>query len=279
MLAYRPARFYDRHGASRFRDEASQPTIAVYDPQGAVLAALACRPSLQRTSSLAVARLAASKHWRPSSLVGADALTEAQSHFERAVRRGRQSGHVVVVLEQKSPLRYQALPGAMESTDDAGSIGFVEVARTIPFSPDLRSEDFIGWSGRSSSLYRRAYRKPTGGGQSLVQCDRGLQDTALAQMPVGKGLLLLSQLNVESSLATSAVAQKLLLNLVAFAAAYHPVVRPVVVAAPADWAARPRAERSAGVLFGDGKRRRPARRARRSPTDNRRGQRDACPSR
>ena len=45
-------------------------------------------------------------------------------------------------------------------------------------------------------MYRNAYVKPTRGGKSLVQVGPRLDYSALVEVPVGKGVMYLSQLDI-----------------------------------------------------------------------------------
>ena len=207
--------------ASRFCPEPGR--IAVYDPSGRVQTFLRGH-GIAFTPAPSLAQVPAAK----VLVVGADALTPAQS-ASSALSAYAAPGRTVIVLEQKNPLRYQGLPGDMETSTDAGDIAFLE----DPDSPVLRGlepRDFFTW-GADGTVYAGAYRKPTSGGRSLVQCDFRLQDTALAEMTPGKGLMLLSQLTVGHKMADNAVAQRLLLNMVAYGLSYRQVFRPVSVAA------------------------------------------------
>ncbi|MBM3498752.1 MAG: hypothetical protein FJX74_08780 [Armatimonadetes bacterium] len=125
----------------------------------------------------------------------------------------------VIVLEQTDPLRYQGLPCEMSAATNAGRTAFGEDVEH-PALQGLQQKDFFTW-GADTLVYRNAYEKPARGAKSLVQCDDQLRHTALAEVPVGQGLMLLSQLTVGEHLGTSAVAQQLLLNLVAYAASYR----------------------------------------------------------
>jgi beta-galactosidase len=164
-------------------------------------------------------------------VVGKDALDVAESTSSR-LAAWASAGRTVIVLEQQNPLQYQALPAAMEPTNDTGRIAYAD----DPNHPALRGltdRDFFTW-GPEQVVFDRAYQKPTAGARSLIQCGNRLADTALAEVPVGKGLLLLSQLRVGETVGSNAVARRLLANLVSYGASYKPRVRPVVVAAQAD---------------------------------------------
>ncbi|MGA2034489.1 MAG: glycoside hydrolase family 2 TIM barrel-domain containing protein [Thermoguttaceae bacterium] len=159
-------------------------------------------------------------------LIGKDAIGAVESgssKFQVYAAPGRS----VIVLEQRHPLRYQALPADLALSENEGRTAFIENLEH-PIFAGLAQQDFFTWAG-DHVVYRNAYGKPTRGGKSLVQCDNRLADTALAEVPVGKGLLLVSQLLVGEKLPTSAAAQRLLANLIGYAAAYRLEHRPVAV--------------------------------------------------
>ncbi|MCA1595700.1 MAG: hypothetical protein LC772_04660, partial [Chloroflexi bacterium] len=161
-------------------------------------------------------------------LIGADALNPAESASSRLAAYAS-AGRAVIVLDQKNPLRYQALPGAMPPATNQGYIAFAENLDD-PVLQGLEQKDFFTW-GQDGLVYRNAYLKPTSGGKSLVECGDELNYTALAEMDAGKGVLLLSQLVIEKDLPTDAAAQRLMVNLLAYAASYRRVFKPVEVAA------------------------------------------------
>ena len=67
--------------------------------------------------------------------------------------------------------------------------------------------------------------------QESIQCGHLLQYSNLLQAPVGKGLLLLSQLVVAEKLADNAFAETLLQNMLAYGVTYKQTFRPVFVVA------------------------------------------------
>ena len=68
----------------------------------------------------------------------------------------RSAGKRVVVLDQKEPLRYQAIqPAEMEAAANEGRIAFIEDT-THPAVRGLRHEDFFTWSP-GEVVYRNAY--------------------------------------------------------------------------------------------------------------------------
>jgi beta-galactosidase len=193
--------------------------LAVYDPEGKVATYL----TGQKVAFRRLTTLANLPSDARVLLIGPDALSEAQSTDPRLAAYAL-DGHRVLLLEQKNPLKYQALPAAMEAENSGGAYGFVEDP-THPALRGLASSDFQAWGGRR--LYERAYLKPERGARSLVQVGERLSRTALAELPLGEGLLVLCQLEVGQNLATEAPARQLLANLVDYAQTYRRIERPV----------------------------------------------------
>ena len=195
----------------------------VYDPQGAVSAYFTAHKipftPLRDLESLPT---------RPSVLIiGKDALSAAESTSTRLAAFAS-TGSRVIVMEQKFPLKYQALPAEMDVAENYGSFAFAEDLNH-PVLRGLQQKDFFVWNG-DGLLYRNAYKKAERGAKSLVQCDVKLGNTALIEVPTGDGVILLSQLIIGEKLGTNAVAKKLLLNLIDYAASYKIEFRQVVAA-------------------------------------------------
>ena len=197
--------------------------LVVYDPQGAASAFLKER-RIPFTPVTALSQLPAEGK---VLLVGRDALDEAESASSRLAAYAA-GGRRVVVLEQAHPLRYQGLPAEMEAAENRGFTAFGEDAEH-PALRGLKDPDFFTW-GAGRPVYRGAYEKPVRGARSLVQCDDRLRFTALVEVPVGPGLMLLSQLSVAEQLDANPVARQLLLNLLGHAATYRIEFRPVTAA-------------------------------------------------
>ena len=98
-----------------------------------------------------------------------------------------------------------------------GGTAFIEDA-SHPALRGLKDKDFFTW-GPGHRVFRNAYVKPTRGGKSLVQCGPRLQYSALVEVPVGKGVIYLCQLDLGGKLAANAVARQVLVNLSAAARA------------------------------------------------------------
>jgi beta-galactosidase len=197
-----------------------EKALAVYDPAGTA-AAFLTEAGVKFTP---LADLKTLPEGARTLLIGKDALDATESTSSRLAAYAS-AGRSVIVLEQAHPLRFQALPAEMEAETNDGRVGFLE-------DPDhaalkgLKDKDLFTW-GPDELLYRNAYKKPTRGARSLVQCGDTLRNSALVEVPAGQGVLLLSQLRVGEKVAENAPAQQLLLNLVGYAAGYKQVFRPV----------------------------------------------------
>lgn len=231
-----------RNGQEVFRDEkpafvikpaaTDAPAVAadhlvVFDPKGIVTGHLA---------SLGIAHIAVGKPQDiPDTadvvIVGPDAITEQGAADNRWFRLASE-GKKVLVLDQEHPLRLQAVPTNAAVSDKTGRIGFIENANH-PVFRGLEDADFFCW-GNDHILYRNAYSKGTRGGRSLVQCDARLACSALIECPVNDGVLMLSQLAMRDTLASTGVAQQVFANMLSYLAAYERVYRDAVVVLPED---------------------------------------------
>ncbi|MGI6494478.1 MAG: sugar-binding domain-containing protein [Kiritimatiellia bacterium] len=203
------------------RAPAPAGAIAVFDPHDAVAPTLSkLRVPFVRVASLANPPAA------KVLLVGPDALVPADS-TSPALAAHAAAGHAVVVLDQTHPLEHRALPAEMETVSTntepwaaSGNTGFIEDS-AHPVFTGLANKDFFTWGGAAGApMYRNAYTKPEKGGRSLLQVGPCLGHTALVEVPVGKGVLLLSQLAIGGRLERNATAQRLLLNLIETGLAY-----------------------------------------------------------
>ncbi len=196
------------------------PALGVWDPNGKVAPFLKAA-GVSFTALNGLENIPATVK---TLLVGPNALSEADSTQPTiaafALRGGR-----AIVLEQKHALRYQALPTALEPKENQGEFAFPEDLQH-PVLAGLAASDFWAWSGDGTS-YRNAYVKPVKGAKSLVQCQERLTQSALLEVPVGEGVVLLSQLLVGEKLGSSVVAQTVLKNLLGYAGTYKLVTRPV----------------------------------------------------
>jgi beta-galactosidase len=174
--------------------------LVVFDPQGNVAAYLKSR-AVPFTRVTSLETLPANGQ---VLVVGKDAISESDSTSTRLAAYAA-TGRTVIVLEQKTPLKYGALQAEMETSNATGNVGFIEDSNH-PALRNLKDKDFFTW-GVNQPLYRNAYVKPTRGAKSLVQTHTRLLNSALVEIPTGKGLMLLSQLTVGEELPTNRVAQ------------------------------------------------------------------------
>ncbi len=247
-----------RGGAQVYRDErtlrllapavVAKPALkatelAVHDPAGAIAAHLKTR-GIPFTSTASLDEIPATTK---VLIIGPDAIPRERATdtlwYQRAAK-----GLKVLVLDQRFPLRYRAIPADIEPFDDQPSVwarmqaeagkaqpelrgryGFIEDASHPAFT-GLVQDDFFTWTG-DHVVYRNPYRKGSTGYRSLFQCEEGLGATALAECPAGEGLLMLSQLAIGEKIATSAVAQQVFAQLLNHAAAYAPVRRTISLSA------------------------------------------------
>ncbi len=164
-------------------------------------------------------------------VVGPDTLTARDSTDGRWQELAG-SGMRIIVLDQPEPLHFQAVPANLETTGMSGHVAFAEDL-THPAFKDLGQADLSTWSG-DGLVYRNAYRKATSGAKSLVQCDEALGYSALSEVPVGTGLMLLSQLAMGGKLGAaagdSAATDRVFDNLLAYAASYRLVQKQTATA-------------------------------------------------
>ncbi len=161
-------------------------------------------------------------------LVGPNALSARQSGSSRLAAWAL-SGRRVIVLEQKHPLVYESTPANLRTAENICYTGF-----GMNFSGrvlrGLRQKDFFTW-GQRQIIAVHPYHRPQRAATPLVVCGNRLADAALVEVPVGKGMLYLSQLRIGTTLKSNAVAQTLLLNLLNAAQHYVLIHRPVKVVA------------------------------------------------
>ncbi|MGO9115205.1 MAG: glycoside hydrolase family 2 TIM barrel-domain containing protein [Thermoguttaceae bacterium] len=194
--------------------------LCVVDPAGGVAAFLKDRSIPFK----AVDDLASLPKSAKVLVVGKDALDAVESTSSRLAALASE-GRAVIVLEQKNPLKYQALPAEIETAANLGRVAFAEDLEHPAFR-GLAQTDFFTWAP-DEILFRNAYAKPVRGAKSLVQCGKLLQNSGLVEVQAGKGVLLLSQLVIGEKLSHNPVAQTLLANLIRYGATYKQVFRPV----------------------------------------------------
>jgi beta-galactosidase len=197
--------------------------LLVFDPHGAARGFL----QAQNVACTAVTNLDLLPVSGRVLVVGRDALDARECASSRLAAYAA-AGRRVIVLDQTHPLRYQGLPAEMETAQNSGQTAFLEDA-SHAVAANLLDRDFFTW-GPGRPVYRNAYEKPGRGGRSLVQCHDRLRHTALAEVAVDKGLLLLCQLAVGEQIEANPVAQQLLLNLLGYAASYRQEFAPVAAA-------------------------------------------------
>ena len=189
--------------------------LFVYDPKGGLAPFLAARGIGCTALDHFSAPEAAGAVW----VIGQDALSAADADTTACAAYAADGGRVIV-LDQEHPLRYQAIAPAEIATDaNEGRIAFGEDFSN-PMLQGLADKDFFTWEP-DEVVWRDAYKKPKSGAQSLLQCNVSLTNSALLEVKVGTGLLVLCQLVVEDKLATNAVPQQLLTNLLTYASGYH----------------------------------------------------------
>ncbi|MFZ4507526.1 MAG: sugar-binding domain-containing protein [Fimbriimonas sp.] len=213
--------------------------LVVWDPSGKVGAFLRS----QAVGFRPISSLAGVDAATLVLVVGPNALDEQEGARSRLAALAEQ-GKRIIVLEQANPVRYQGLPAEMEVAKNEGRIAYLEDA-SHPALRGLTDRDFYTW-GADQVVYRNAYLKPIRGAKSLIQCEPRLANSALSEVPVGQGLMLLCQIRVGEKLASSAVARQLLVNLLGYSARYKLTYRPVTLIAGNDLGLS-RAVETAGV--------------------------------
>ncbi len=201
-------------------DDLKSKGLAVYDPSGGTAVALK-RLGVPFHSVQSLDRL--SKETKVL-VVGSNAVKGDETTSTRLAAYAS-LGHAVVVLDQIHPLKYQAIPADIELApwsrkNDFGTevptaegcTAFIEDT-SHPALLGLEDKDFFTW-GQGHRVFHDAYVKPTRGGKSLVQCGPRLEYSALVEVPVGQGILVLCQLDMGDKLAHNSVAQQLLMNLI-----------------------------------------------------------------
>ncbi len=170
-------------------------------------------------------------------IVGRDAIGAGDATSSRLAAYAS-AGRAVIVLEQDHPLKYGATPAGLEPAsstvrDGSGIEATVAEGRTAfiedpghPAFRGLRPKDFFTW-GPDHVVYRKPYVKPARDGRSLVQVGPRLVNSALVEVPVGRGVLILGQLAVGEKLASNPVARRLLANLIDYGSGYRREFRGV----------------------------------------------------
>ncbi|MCL1887468.1 MAG: hypothetical protein FWF96_01175, partial [Kiritimatiellaeota bacterium] len=201
--------------------DTAQNDLVVFDPEGAVTAFL----KAQNIGCAVVASLdELPQDWK-ILLIGGNALDPAEGASSRLAAFAA-TGRRVIVLDQDHPLRHQGMPAEMAFSGGQGFTAFIEDT-SHPVFANLADKDFFAWTAFDTPVYRNVYDKPARGARSLMQCHNNLRHTALAEIPVGTGLILACQVNVTAGFAENPVARQLVLNLLGHAAAYKLEFAPV----------------------------------------------------
>lgn len=203
------------------KPRASGP-ILVWDPDGAAARRLASR----RIPFNQVGSFAEIPDRFGLLIVGKNAVAQNEATDSRWMALAA-AGNRIVVLDQKFPLHFQALPADLEPTSLDGHSAFIQEPNH-PVFDGLQDSDFFVWDG-DGAVYRKAYRKASRGARSLAHCDNELAYSALSACPVNDGLIVVSQFALGQRLESSAVAQRLFDNLVAYAASYRLEEKPVAL--------------------------------------------------
>ncbi len=161
-------------------------------------------------------------------LVGPNALSARESGASR-LEAWAVGGRRVIVLEQKHPLEYESTPADLTTAYNVCYTGFgINFAGRV--LRGLRQKDFFTW-GNSAIIAVHPYHQPHRAATPVVVCGNRLADAALVEVPVGKGMLYLSQLRIGTTLQRNAVARVLLMNLLNAAQRYVLIHRPVKLVA------------------------------------------------
>ena len=166
------------------------------------------------------------QHGKTILLVGKNAIRPETSD-STALRSFAAQGNSVIVLEQQHPLRYGALGCEMETSQNEGRTAFIE-NESHPIFGNLSDKDFFTWPD-GHVVYRDAYMKPVHGARSLLQCGNRLENTGISEIPIGNGVMVLSQLLIGEKIEKSIVARQLLGNMIQYAADYRLNYTPVIV--------------------------------------------------
>ncbi len=224
-IAMTPKSVYDPTAQTMGQENYGQLTLYTYDPKQSVEPWLRKRAGGKPIRSLDELADIKPPVGKAVLVVGRDALTAADCDSP-AFQAFAAAGHRVVVLEQQFPLRYGALPCEMEVAENEGRTAFVEGQPW--FYGGLTSADFFTWPD-GHVVYKNAYKKPTRGGRSVLQCGNRLENAAVVEIPVGTGLMILSQVLVGEKLEKSVAAKLLLNGMIMRAARYELEYTPVTV--------------------------------------------------
>jgi hypothetical protein len=219
------------------RGKMSRNSIALYDPRNKTGESLKSL-KIPFTSVASLEEIPASAKLL---IVGSDALDEECS-VSPVLSAFAVEGRSVVVLDQTNPLKHQAFPAEMESASTKGR-SFATEGRTA-FIEDSSHEVFYGVADKDfftwkvgAPIYRNAYSKPVRGAKSLLQVGPRLTQTALTEIPVGKGVIYTSQLAIDDNFSNNAAARQMLANIIDGALSYKQISLPVSACINDEWLA------------------------------------------
>jgi glycosyl hydrolase family 2 len=169
-------------------------------------------------------------------LIGAQTLDKRTVKQAGAkLRKVVLGGGTVIVLEQETPLQKNDLPVAgvaVPPKEGREPVGMAEhataargrsggiahpVAVAHPVLKGIAPEDLFTWTGDEFN-FRRSYGTPVGGPIAIIQSGDGLGLTPMMEIPVGQGSYLLSQMLIGEKLGTEPTADRLLDNMLTWAA-------------------------------------------------------------
>ena len=170
-------------------------------------------------------------------LAGPGSLPEGEVDRAKAagaLRRLVAAGKAAVVLEQTVPLQKDELPvpGIMTFAEQKQKPSMMEylrrewksgaichpVAAAHPVLAGLKPDDFLTWAGPAETNFRFSYATPAAGSVNLIQAGTDLGLTPMMEVPVGSGSYLLSQVLVGERLGVEPAADRLMANILQWAA-------------------------------------------------------------
>jgi hypothetical protein len=203
--------------------------IHVFDPQGKILDWLAAN----KLTALEIKDPAALAKDAGTVLIGPQALSIANiDGWAACLRELVTQGGTAIILEQDIPLDERQLPAPLkmagpekkgevmgEFLKQGGASGSIchPAAITHSVFDGLRPRDFRTWGGGEAN-YRLSYAVPAGSGVPLVVAGPGLKYAPMVELPIGSGSYLLSQVLIGSHLGIDPVADRLLANILDWAA-------------------------------------------------------------
>jgi beta-galactosidase len=200
-------------------------SLLVYDPKNSVTSFFdKNKITYQKLNNLE--NIPQGQYGKTILLVGKDAINETNCDSP-VLQAFAAQGNCVIVLEQQYPLRYGALPCEITPDENNGCTAFIENESHEVFAR-LRQKDFFTWTD-DHFVYRNAYNKPIRGAKSLLQCGNRLANSAIVEVQVGQGVMILSQVLIGEKIEKSVVVKQLLGNLLQYASRYRLHYTPVIV--------------------------------------------------